>query len=52
MSKVCTTKPMCLAWHVKKGYNGSCPFAYDYVQYTPGEYRPLKLWCAANYPSE
>ena len=50
MSKFCTTKPMCLAWHTKKVCNGSCPLHYDHVKYSPAEYRPLKAWCAANYP--
>jgi len=50
MSKVETSKPMCLAWHTCSECNSNCSCKYDHVvTYTDGECQELVAWCNANF---
>ena len=50
MSKVETSKPMCLAWHTRAECNSNCSCKYDHVvTYTDSESQELVTWCNANF---
>jgi hypothetical protein len=52
-SKVDPSISMCLAWHTKGMCNPDCPCARDHeAEYSNEEYKPLKSWCATNYPGQ
>ena len=42
---------MCLAFHTKGYCNSGCGNSADHVAYTEAELRPLRVWCATNYPA-
>jgi hypothetical protein len=45
VSKLDSTKPMCLAWHTKGVCNTNCPCLSNHVVYSVDKYAPMIMWC-------
>ena len=49
LSKVETTKSVCLPWHARGECNTRCRCAYDHVDYSSEELGDLHAWCLENF---